>query len=251
MKDLTLSTSFRLRPPDFSQAEEASIFQGRKKIKELRERFHEIYSCTSYVHERQEIKTARENYVNSKEQMKLDRNKGPSQIKVLTWIKKKEIFSRKYVFVPIVCWRHWSLLILYHFGESFRSRTTRPCMLLLDSLEKSNPRSLEPYITKFVSDIYNSEGCEDNEHSISKIPLLVPKVLQQKNGEDCGIFVLYFIHLFMLSALEAFHQEDYPYFLTESWFTLADMEIFHKDIIHFACRCNFYSRFIMFSCLCL
>lgn len=88
-----------------------------------------------------------------------------------------------------------------------------------------------------MSDIYKSEGCEDNERSISKIPLLVPKVHrlfhvyslytssslcdvvarsqvpQQRNGEDCGIFVLYFIHLFMQSAPEAFNLEDYPYFV--------------------------------------
>ncbi|MQM13670.1 hypothetical protein Taro_046598, partial [Colocasia esculenta] len=29
---------------------------------------------------------------------------GPSQSKVLTWIKKKHIFSRKCVFVQIICW---------------------------------------------------------------------------------------------------------------------------------------------------
>ena len=46
--------------------------------------------------------------------------------------------------------RHWSLLIFCHFGESTKSETRTPCMLLLDSLEKANPRQLEPDIRKYV-----------------------------------------------------------------------------------------------------
>ena len=30
--------------------------------------------------------------------------KGPHKSKVLSWIKRKDIFSKKYVFVPIVQW---------------------------------------------------------------------------------------------------------------------------------------------------
>uniref|UniRef100_A0A1D1XNJ9 Putative ubiquitin-like-specific protease 2A n=1 Tax=Anthurium amnicola TaxID=1678845 RepID=A0A1D1XNJ9_9ARAE len=160
--------------------------------------------------------------------------KGPSQTKVLTWIKKKQIFSRKYVFVPIICWRHWSLLILCHFGESFQSKTKRPCMLLLDSLGKIDPMRLEPDIRRFVLDIYKSEGFEGKEDYISEIPLLVPKVPQQRNGEECGIFVLYFIYLFLQRAPEAFSQEDYPSFLTESWFSWEDMENFYMQVLRFA-----------------
>ncbi|KAK9269216.1 hypothetical protein L1049_000986 [Liquidambar formosana] len=81
-----------------------------------------------------------------------------SRAKVLTWIKKKHIFSKKYVFVPIVCWNHWSLLIFCHFGESLQSETRTPCMLLLDSLEMANPKRLEPNIRRFVADIYKAEG---------------------------------------------------------------------------------------------
>ncbi|KAG7951983.1 hypothetical protein I3843_12G035000 [Carya illinoinensis] len=129
--------------------------------------------------------------------------------KVLTWIKRKHIFSKKYVFVPIICWSHWSLLIFCHFGESLQSKTRTPCMLLLDSLEMGNPR--------FVLDIYEAEGMPENRASVHRIPLLVPKVTikvpQQRNGEECGQFVLYFMTLFMKGALEGFSIEDYPYFM--------------------------------------
>lgn len=152
--------------------------------------------------------------------------------KVLRWIKRKQIFSRKYVFVPIVCWGHWSLLILCHFGEKRQIKTRKPCMLLLDSLHSTGPKRLEPDIRRFVLDIYKSEGRKEGEEFISKIPLLIPKVPQQ-TGEECGIFVLYFIYLFLENAPESFSQEGYPYFLTEEWFSLKDLESFHEEIHSF------------------
>ncbi|KAF3436821.1 hypothetical protein FNV43_RR19574 [Rhamnella rubrinervis] len=98
--------------------------------------------------------------------------------KVLSWIEKKHIFSKKYVFVPIVCWRHWSLLILCHFGESLQSETRTTCMVLLDSLESADPRRLEPDIRKFVLDIYKAEGRPETKDYVYKIPLLVPKMIK-------------------------------------------------------------------------
>ncbi|PSR89549.1 Ubiquitin-like-specific protease 2A [Actinidia chinensis var. chinensis] len=135
------------------------------------------------------------------------------EAKVLNWIKKKRIFSKNYVFVPIVRWCHWSLLIFCHFGESLQSKSRTPCMLLLDSLQMANPKRLEPEIRKFVLDIYKSEGRPENEEQIYGIPLKVPKVPQQRNRYECGNFVLYYLNLFTESAPESFSiSEGYPYF---------------------------------------
>ncbi|XP_004309800.1 PREDICTED: probable ubiquitin-like-specific protease 2A [Fragaria vesca subsp. vesca] len=150
--------------------------------------------------------------------------------KVLTWIKKKHIFSKKYVFVPIVCWSHWNLLILCHFGENLESKTQRPCMLLLDSLEMADPRRLEPDIRKFVVDIFREEGRPENMDLLRKIPLLVPKVPQQRNDQECGNFVLYFINLFMESAPQTFSMEEYPYFMKKNWFAYESLDCFCQDI---------------------
>ncbi|XP_021908880.1 probable ubiquitin-like-specific protease 2A [Carica papaya] len=145
---------------------------------------------------------------------------------VLLWIKNKHIFSKKYVFVPIVCWNHWFLLIFCNFDESLESKTRRPCMLLLDSLARANPRRLEPDIRKFVFDIYESEGRSESKRLISQIPLLVPKVPQQRNGDECGNFVLYFINLFMKDAPEDFSIERFPYFMVRDWFDLEGLDGF-------------------------
>ncbi|KAJ6374436.1 hypothetical protein OIU78_030037 [Salix suchowensis] len=149
---------------------------------------------------------------------------------VLTWIKKKQIFSKKYVLVPIVRWSHWSLLILCHLGESLQSKLRTPCMLLLDSLEKAGPRCLEPDIRKFVLDIYKSEGRAENKELISKIPLLVPKVPQQRGGEECGNYVLYYINLFVQGAPENFSMDDYPYFMKQNWFSHECLEAFFEKL---------------------
>ncbi|XP_042498149.1 probable ubiquitin-like-specific protease 2A isoform X2 [Macadamia integrifolia] len=156
---------------------------------------------------------------------------GSTKTKVLTWIKKKDIFSRKYVFVPIVCWHHWSLLILCHLGENLESKSRTPCMLLLDSLGMTNPNRLEPDIRKFLLDIHRAEERPEREDLISNIPLLVPRVPQQRNGDDCGIFVLYFINLFIKEAPENFSIfEGYPYFMKDNWFNAEHFENFCKDV---------------------
>ncbi|KAM3691605.1 hypothetical protein ACB098_08G026900 [Castanea mollissima] len=132
----------------------------------------------------------------------------------------KELFRR----------RHWSLLIFCHFGESTKSETRTSCMLLLDSLEKANPRQLVPDIRKFVLDIYNAEGRLESKDFIYQIPLLVPKVPQQRNGEECGSFVLYFINLFMESAPEDFSIQHFPCFMKDNWFTPEGLKNFCEKI---------------------
>ncbi|XP_060194249.1 probable ubiquitin-like-specific protease 2B isoform X1 [Lycium barbarum] len=151
--------------------------------------------------------------------------------KVLNWITKKNIFSKKYVFVPIVLWHHWSLLIFCHLGESLQSKARSPCMLLLDSLQTADPVRFEPGIRKFVIDLFKAEHRPETKDQIRKIPLMIPKVPQQRNDEDCGNFVLYYINLFLESAPENFSiSEGYPYFMTEDWFTVERLECFFQEL---------------------
>ncbi|MQL98710.1 hypothetical protein Taro_031426, partial [Colocasia esculenta] len=63
--------------------------------------------------------------------------KSSTQGKVASWIKHKNVFTKKYTFVPICVWGHWSLLILCHLGGS--SSSNPPVMLLLDSLHSADP----------------------------------------------------------------------------------------------------------------
>jgi len=139
---------------------------------------------------------------------------------ILKWTKAKHIFSKQYVFIPIVHWGHWNLLILCHFGEDLSSESRTPCMLLLDSLKETEPNRLEPLIRKFLIDVHNEDGRQDGDKIIAKIPLLVPEVPQQTNGNDCGVFLLHFVDKFLKRAPKNFSISEgcYPYFLTKNWF---------------------------------
>ncbi|KAI3983330.1 hypothetical protein MKX01_013397 [Papaver californicum] len=143
---------------------------------------------------------------------------------------------RKGLFLPKAKVSHWSLLILCHFGESLESTTTKPCMLLMDSLEIADPRRFKPDIRKFILDINEVEGKPDHKKAIGKIPQLVPKVPQQRNKDDCGFFVLYFMELFMRSAPDSNSiDESYPYFMDENWFSAESVQKFCEQVT-FHCK---------------
>lgn len=139
---------------------------------------------------------------------------------VLKWTKAKRIFTKQYVFIPIVHWGHWNLLILCHFGEDLSSEARTPCMLLLDSLKETEPNRLEPLIRKFLIELHKEDGREDVDKIIAEIPLLVPEVPQQTNGNDCGVFLLHFVDKFLKQAPKNFSicEGCYPYFFTKNWF---------------------------------
>ncbi|KAI3831557.1 hypothetical protein MKX03_029515 [Papaver bracteatum] len=127
---------------------------------------------------------------------------GLPKARVLTWVKGGHVLSKKYVLVPLS-------FDLCHFGESLESRTTKPCMLLLDSLEMADPRQFEPDIrSMFIFDIYKVEGKLDHKKAIRKFLCW--------NKDDCGFFVLYFIDLFMRYAPHKFSIDERIPFLAES-----------------------------------
>ncbi|KAL8527336.1 hypothetical protein ACS0TY_005268 [Phlomoides rotata] len=154
-----------------------------------------------------------------------------TRVAVLNWIKEKDIFSKKYVVVPIVKWSHWSLLIFCHLGKDLHSKINGPCMLLLDSLNAIGPTRLEPLIRRFLFDIYKSEDRPVSKQQLKKVPLLIPKVPQQKQGEECGFYVLLYINRFIERAPENFDQfEGYPYFMKRDWFSVEDVDSFCKSL---------------------
>ncbi|XP_062183076.1 probable ubiquitin-like-specific protease 2B [Phragmites australis] len=171
-------------------------------------------------------------------------SRGFNKSNVLKWIKAKKIFSREYVFVPIVCWGHWSLLVLCHFDETNCSDAKKgPRMILLDSLNTTDPSRLQSDIRRFIVDIYKTEEREESKQFINKIRLEFPKVPQQ-NGEDCGIYVLYFIHCFLQNKnlTEVLQnkklEEDFGQLFDDDWFNPEELENFRKDIHAFQANRN-------------
>ncbi|XP_003576171.1 probable ubiquitin-like-specific protease 2B [Brachypodium distachyon] len=119
-----------------------------------------------------------------------DKNKSD----VLERIKDKKIFSKQYVFVPIILWGHWNLLVLSNFGKKNYLGTKKgPRMLLLDSLKTTNPTRLRSAISKFIVDILKIQEREELQQFIKEVKLEIPEVPQQSGRMDCGIYVLYFV----------------------------------------------------------
>ncbi|XP_044336174.1 ubiquitin-like-specific protease 1C [Triticum aestivum] len=151
--------------------------------------------------------------------------------RILKWIKAKNIFTRRYVFVPIVIWGHWSLLVLCNFGKTKYLGTKKgPRMLLLDSLKKLKAERLQPIINRFIVDILKFEEREELEQFINEVELEFPKVPQQ-SGVDCGMYVLYFVYCFLtikklredLSHLDALFDPE----------ELKSLEDIHIDILSY------------------
>ncbi|WOH10635.1 hypothetical protein DCAR_0730104 [Daucus carota subsp. sativus] len=152
--------------------------------------------------------------------------------KPLGYIKRDRKFSKKYVFLPICLYNHWSLLIFCHVGEDLQSKAATPCILLLDSMRKNNPKQdIEKVLREFLLDIYEGEGRSVSKQQIDKIPLLVPKVPQQTGDKECGYYVLYYITQFLMSSPESFSVSDgYPDFMSQDWFTAEQVTSFRETL---------------------
>ncbi|XP_038990570.1 uncharacterized protein LOC120113498 [Hibiscus syriacus] len=109
-------------------------------------------------------------------------------------------------------------------------------VVVLSTLEKFFATILNmPDVNRFVFNIYKAEVRPENKQTIYQIPLLVPKVSQQRNGKECGNFVLYFIKSFVESAPENFSIEGYPYFMKKDWFSAEEVERFCERLDSPAC----------------
>lgn len=66
------------------------------------------------------------------------------------------------------------------------------------------------------------------------------QVPQQRNDEECGNFVLYFINLFMESAPSNFSMEGYPYFVSFfcNLFLFYDAQFVLYILSHFLFNCR-------------
>ncbi|PWZ28936.1 hypothetical protein Zm00014a_002842 [Zea mays] len=94
------------------------------------------------------------------------------------------------------------------------------------------------WYARFIIDIYKTEEREESKQFINKICLEFPKVPQQ-NGDECGIYVLYFIRCFLLNkklteVLENKKlEEKFTQLFDDGWFNPEELENFRKDIHSF------------------
>ncbi len=136
-------------------------------------------------------------------------DQGAESVQSWTRRRKINIFQKKFIFIPINDYLHWSLCVVVNPGKirnMYRNRDDEDCreekldfpfILFLDSLKAHQK-------TKVKTNIYNwlnleaerlsefqdiSSESKKGVFNTYSIPLVAPKIPYQNNGWDCGVFV--------------------------------------------------------------
>ena len=116
---------------------------------------------------------------------------GPKEVE--SWSKKIDVFQKRIVIIPINKNFHWSLCVLINPAAlTMRSeyKNISPFLLFFDSCRLHSRRRIESHIFGWL----NFEYCRLKEGGtqavLKTLHRLTPKVPLQKNGYDCGVFVL-------------------------------------------------------------
>ncbi|CAM9497083.1 unnamed protein product, partial [Discosporangium mesarthrocarpum] len=119
---------------------------------------------------------------------------------VKSWTKNMDLFSKKFVLVPIAENLHWSMAVLVNLHKlkafngkypTFEEGEEHPCMLFLDSLKMHRPGRVFDYLSKYLEEEWRASGkggCLKLDES--SMPRVTPKVPLQDNGCDCGVYIL-------------------------------------------------------------
>ncbi|KAK1391360.1 hypothetical protein POM88_010416 [Heracleum sosnowskyi] len=88
-----------------------------------------------------------------------------------------------------------------------------------------------PICQAFVFAMYKKWKPESSSQHIHNIPFRKPKVPQQKDGNRCGYYVIFFIYRFLLDCMDEFNiDNDYPSFMTRDWFTQSEFDSFSENL---------------------
>ncbi|CAN8323533.1 unnamed protein product [Cochlearia groenlandica] len=137
--------------------------------------------------------------------IKLVSNSGYNFKAVRRWTTRRklgyDVFDCDIIFVPIHGGTHWTLAII----------DKRKCKFLyLDSLNGSNPNVLNALAKYYVDEVKDKSGIDIDVSSwnfdyVKDLPL-------QRNGYDCGMFMLKYIDFYSRGLPLNFTQKDIPYF---------------------------------------
>lgn len=164
------------------------------------------------------------------------------------WTKNVDLFSKKYVFVPVCDSFHWSLIIVANLDKleeaiekkPDRSDSKSPRIIYLDSLDPSRGVSfaetmrqylVEEWLTRKKMCQYVIEQRKETLVSFKKaLPTFRPTVPMQNNEYDCGLYLLNSLVMFLYNIdglkdkLLAGHQD------VRDAYTHVDVQMLRKRI---------------------
>lgn len=155
------------------------------------------------------------------------------------WLRGTKLFDRDFVFMPICSKEHWVLVVLCYPANNVNLQrgsnqtnddTYEPAIFVLNS-SCEHPRipKLETTLGKFLRFQWHKENQELRDFTIcdSKlrgIRLLYPKVPQQRNKYDCGVYILNYFYCFIKDPrrnyLDMMQEKSF-----KDWFTENNIDI--------------------------
>lgn len=95
--------------------------------------------------------------------------------------KNTDIFSKKYLVIPVCDGHHWILVIV---------RTVpNISLMILDSLNQ-NRTSVERRIIRYLRDQWSARTTQGGKKTLEVKQIRYPTVPQQPNDKDCGLYVM-------------------------------------------------------------
>jgi sentrin-specific protease 7 len=160
--------------------------------------------------------------------------------RVQKWTKNVDLFEKDYIFIPINCSFHWSLVIICHPGELVPSHVENPqrvpCILHLDSIKGSHKGGLINIFPSYLREEWkarheNTTNDSSRAPNMQSISLELP---QQENSFDCGLFLLHYLDLFVAQAPAKFNPSlisRSANFLTRNWFPAKEASLKRRNIL--------------------
>ena len=192
--------------------------------------------------------------------------------RVERWTRGVDVFAKKFLLVPVVEDLHWSLAIVCHPGELAKRALARerreldvgatededededcparPCVIHMDSLRMHSAKKIEKWLRCFLEMEWRKRHSDEEPFTLRErtaraggppadLLLAMPKVPQQTNSCDCGVYTLRYGQEFLARAVcgdaelavngrdvsTCFRDHDF-----EAWFTGRDIAEMRRDI---------------------
>ena len=150
---------------------------------------------------------------------------------VKKWTKNVNIFDKDFIVVPINDCEHWFVIIICYPAlintKKEDGRLMQPLMLVLDSLEDGLKDSVCEDLRSYLTSEWKEKMKSTSKFSTSNMPSFCPKIPQQDNLTDCGLFLLEYVESFFKEPITNFST---PLISLSNWFTREKVNRKREDI---------------------